>query len=279
MTTSDSEKKIKRILVALDASPHSLAALEMGTELAAKLGAELTGIFVEDINIHRLANLPFANEVGFLTASIRKLDTPLVSREFRTLARQAYQAMELLAKRRNLSCSFRRVQGLIPMELINAASEADLILLGKSGWSKRKQMGSTARVVVIDAPRQAFFLRPGIQIGLPMLVLYDGSPIARKTLGVALLIHTGNHPVNILVLAKQESVAEKLQSDVIRQAEMAGNPVELQWTPDLDLSILANMTTSSSCGILILPAGSEYIDEGNLIELLDNTDCGVVIIR
>jgi nucleotide-binding universal stress UspA family protein len=279
MTTSDSEKKIKRILVALDASPHSLAALEMGTELAAKLGAELTGIFVEDINIHRLANLPFANEVGFLTASIRKLDTPLVSREFRTLARQAYQAMELLAKRRNLSWSFRRVQGVIPMELINAASDADLILLGKSGWSKRKQMGSTARVVVIDAPRQAFFLRPGIQIGLPMLVLYDGSPIARKTLGVALLIHTGNHPVNILVLAKQESVAEKLQSDVIRQAEMAGNPVELQWTPDLDLSILANMTTSSSCGILILPAESEYIDEGNLIELLDNTDCGVLIIR
>ena len=279
MTTSDSEKKIKRILVALDASPHSLAALEMGTELAAKLGAELTGIFVEDINIHRLANLPFANEVGFLTASIRKLDTPLVSREFRTLARQAYQAMELLAKRRNLSWSFRRVQGVIPMELINAASDADLILLGKSGWSKRKQMGSTARVVVIDAPRQAFFLRPGIQIGLPMLVLYDGSPIARKTLGVALLIHTGNHPVNILVLAKQESVAEKLQSDVIRQAEMAGNPVELQWTPDLDLSILANMTTSSSCGILILPAESEYIDEDNLIELLDNTDCGVLIIR
>jgi hypothetical protein len=140
-------------------------------------------------------------------------------------------------------------------------------------------MGSTARVVVIDSPRQAFFLRPGIQIGLPMLVLYDGSPIARKTLGVALLIHTGNHPVNILVLAKQESVAEKLQSDVIRQAEMAGNPVELQWTPDLDLSILANMTTSSSCGILILPAESEYIDEDNLIELLDNTDCGVLIIR
>lgn len=279
MTTSDSEKKIKRILVALDASPHSLAALEMGTELAAKLGAELTGIFVEDINIHRLANLPFANEVGFLTASIRKLDTPLVSREFRTLARQAYQAMELLAKRRNLSWSFRRVQGVIPMELINAATDADLILLGKSGWSKRKQMGSTARVVVIDAPRQAFFLRPGIQIGLPMLVLYDGSPIARKTLGVALLIHTGNHPVNILVLAKQESVAEKLQSDVIRQAEMAGNPVELQLTPDLDLSILANMTTSSSCGILILPAESEYIDEDNLIELLDNTDCGVLIIR
>jgi K+-sensing histidine kinase KdpD len=48
MTTSENELTIKRILVALDASSHSNAALRMATELASQLDAELTGIFVED---------------------------------------------------------------------------------------------------------------------------------------------------------------------------------------------------------------------------------------
>jgi nucleotide-binding universal stress UspA family protein len=279
MPTSDNEKKIKQILVAIDTSPDSLAALEMGAELAAKLGADLNGIFVEDINLHRIATLPFAREIGYLTGSIRKLDNTLVNREFRTLARQAYQAMELLAKRRNLRWSFRRVQGVIPKELISAASDADLILLGKSGWSKRKLIGSTAKVVLINSPLQSFFLRPGIQIGLPTVVIFDGSPIAWKALHVALQIHSGDHPLTILVPATDEQVANQLQSDALGEAERAGTSVELNWITDLNQVILARMTKSSNCGILILPAESKFISGESLIELLDQTDCGVLIIR
>ena len=44
---------IRRILVALDTSKHSLAALEAADELAAWLKAELFGLFVEDINLLR----------------------------------------------------------------------------------------------------------------------------------------------------------------------------------------------------------------------------------
>ena len=44
---------IRRILVALDASPASLSAMQNAVELAARLGAELIGLFVEDINLLR----------------------------------------------------------------------------------------------------------------------------------------------------------------------------------------------------------------------------------
>ncbi|MBK7177644.1 MAG: universal stress protein [Chloroflexi bacterium] len=57
--------KIQRILVALDASPHSLAALEAAIDLAERLDAELQGLFVEDINLLRLAQLPFARELRY----------------------------------------------------------------------------------------------------------------------------------------------------------------------------------------------------------------------
>ena len=75
MNDQELEPVIRRILVAVDASTHSLAALEAASVLAEVLNAELVGIFVEDINLLRLAGLPFAREVRYQSA----LDRPLRS--------------------------------------------------------------------------------------------------------------------------------------------------------------------------------------------------------
>jgi nucleotide-binding universal stress UspA family protein len=56
--------RIKRIVIAIDASPTSLAALEATAELAARWDAEILGVFVEDTDLLRMATLPFAGEVG-----------------------------------------------------------------------------------------------------------------------------------------------------------------------------------------------------------------------
>ena len=50
---------IGRILVALDASPHSLNALRAAAELAAVTESELHGLYVEDLNLLRMCGLPF----------------------------------------------------------------------------------------------------------------------------------------------------------------------------------------------------------------------------
>ena len=47
MNERELEPTIRRILVALDASPHSRAALEAASDLALALKAELIGIFVD----------------------------------------------------------------------------------------------------------------------------------------------------------------------------------------------------------------------------------------
>ncbi|HSL81665.1 MAG TPA: universal stress protein, partial [Thermoanaerobaculia bacterium] len=51
------DRTIRRILVALDASADSAAALEAATALAALFGAELQGLYVEDLNFVRLPEL------------------------------------------------------------------------------------------------------------------------------------------------------------------------------------------------------------------------------
>jgi K+-sensing histidine kinase KdpD len=49
------ELVVKRILIALDPSRRGQSALQAAAHLAAGTGAELAGLFVEDINLLRLA--------------------------------------------------------------------------------------------------------------------------------------------------------------------------------------------------------------------------------
>ena len=160
-------------------------------------------------------------------------------------------------------------------------SDADLILLGKSDWSKRNQIGSTVRVVVINSPSNPFSSDLVCRVAHQCWFFMIDHLIPCKVLSVALLIHSGGHPVNIPVLAQNESIAKKQQSDVNFQSRISGSPLELQWILDLDLTMLANLTTSFRCLNLSLLAKSDYdyIERKNFIELHKKyTDRGIFIV-
>ena len=65
------ELAVKRILIALDPSRRGQSALQAAAHLAAGTGAELAGLFVEDINLLRMAGLPFARETRYAGQSGR----------------------------------------------------------------------------------------------------------------------------------------------------------------------------------------------------------------
>jgi nucleotide-binding universal stress UspA family protein len=98
MKQEEREPAIRRILVALDASRHSLAALEAAAELAARLKAELAGLFVEDINLVRLAGLPFAREIRYPSATIQQLDSPRLEQELKVQATRMRRALAAAAE-------------------------------------------------------------------------------------------------------------------------------------------------------------------------------------
>ena len=89
---------LRHILVALDASTHSLAAVEAAADLAAAMQAEMEGLFIEDINLIRLASLPCTREVRH-TASMASLDLEQMERALKAQASEARQALAAAARR------------------------------------------------------------------------------------------------------------------------------------------------------------------------------------
>jgi nucleotide-binding universal stress UspA family protein len=280
MSSADREGSVPRILVALDASPHSLAALRAAAELAADLDAELVGIFVEDINLLRLSDLPLASEVTIYTTTSRRLNRQEIERQLRSQARMAQRALEEIARRRRVRWSFQVAQGIIASELLAAAADTDIILLGKSGWSQRRRLGSTTRVIVTQAPNQIFILQEGAHLGLPVGVLYDGSPNAQKSLvAAANLLRRQDGFLVVVILADHVDKARQFQAEISEWAQEEEIHIHYRWLVDINLGRLMRIVHGEHCGVMVLPAEGIVFQGEDLVELLEETDCPVLLVR
>ena len=279
MNEADRYGQMRRILIALDASPASQAALELAADLAARHKAELVGIYVEDINLVRSAELSFTEEVGHFSAISRQVDSLVLENELKAHARRIEEMLSSIAAKANLQWTFRRVRGLIPSELMEAAKETDLIILGKKGWSAGKQIGSTARMVAALAPGQSLILKHKVHPDTPVLVVFDGSTESMNALKTAGRICSSGSTLTILVPAENETKAREIFAELQGWTEDKDFKIQFRWAADLNSPRIANLALVMGCEIVILPAGSKYILPENLISMVEKADCAVLLVR
>jgi nucleotide-binding universal stress UspA family protein len=282
MSENGPDPAMRHILVALDASPHSLAALEAAAELAAGLKAELLGLFVEDINLLRVAELPFAQEMGVFSTTWHQLDTLEVEQELRAQASRARRALAAMAGRAQVPWSFRVVRGVIASELLTAASEADLVILGKMGWSLtgRRHLGSTARAVLSQATCLTLILQQGAHLSLPILVVYDGSALAQKALAAAIrLVRGKNGYLTVLILADRPDVAREFQTNVTKWLQERELEARYRWLIGADVQHLPRIVDAEGWGMLVLPGQRSRVQSEGLLVWLDEVTCPALLVR
>lgn len=110
-----------RILVEVEAGTPALE-LEAAAALAGRIGAELTGLFVEDATLLRFAALPFAREIGFASAARRSTGVDAMERSLQALAGEARRVFAGVAERQDVRWSFRVERGVSPEALLAAAA-------------------------------------------------------------------------------------------------------------------------------------------------------------
>ncbi len=275
--------KIQRILVAVDASPHSLAALEAAGELAARFDAELLGLFVEDLNLLRLAGLPFTEELGLFSARRRRLHTGDVKRQLRIQARRAQETFSLVVERTRVSAEFHIVQGSVSREILAASADADIVLLGKTGLSQpqEERLGSTAQRLLTEAPGMMMILQDGAKVGAPVVLVYDGSSLAKKALRAALiLVEREEAPtLTVLTTGTGAETCQRLRAEV--EAELASETVDVRYRMLSAASAekVAYRIKMEERGTVVLPAKQELVENKVLKNLLAASDVPILLVR
>jgi len=264
----DTSFAIRRILIALDASPHSLAALDMAVDLAATVEAELAGLFVEDVELLRIADSPSAREIAYTAATETPLNRTTMERQWRAQSEQIRNTLEAAAHRAQVPWSFRTVRGQVTSALRAAARENDIVAIGRLGWSfgRGLRMGSTALDLATASRIPLLLISQRAVLGnLRLLVYYDGSPASKNALLVAAkLAKAGTKGITILV-----STADYDDKVTEVQTLLQGHALEARFRRiDLDERMNLARAVRSEGTVLLVLAGRQLLKDREAFEAL-----------
>lgn len=174
--------RLRRLVLALDSSRDDRRHLAAAAGLAARMQLELSGLFVEDSALHRLAGLPFAVEVSVLSAQSRRFAANQLQRSLRIRAARLELALSNAAHAAGVRWSFHALRGRPVDDVLAAATERDLVLLtmGASPWTGGDTPRTRPVAVVLDAASSGTaLLAVAVQLaevnGRPLLVLVGGN--------------------------------------------------------------------------------------------------------
>lgn len=276
MTPLFSELPIRRILVALDASSHSLAALGNAVDLATRVDAELLGLFVEDANLLQLAALPFAREVGGVAGAGRPLDAAAMERSLKAQAERSRLALAAAAAPARLRWTFRVVRGEVAAEVVAASFDADLVSIGKLGRQPAAggKLGPVARSVAAASPRPVLVARAAISPRHGVGVLFGETPAAERALWVAARLARDGGGLSVLIPAPDGATGQRLEDQARRLLSARGIAAHYRWLDSANAGELAGLMRHDGDGLLVADADNLLVPP-----LLEEMDCPLLLVR
>ncbi|MGD2055353.1 MAG: hypothetical protein PVJ15_00990 [Gammaproteobacteria bacterium] len=255
---------VRRIAVTLDALQLSVAALDQAARLAQRLGAQLEGIFVEDIELLQLAELPFLREVRTASRSVEAINPVRMEQELRVLAHRAERLLGEQAARHNVSWTFRIWRGSIDSELLAAAMEADVLALTRLG-------AALVRCPVVPRGRNA------------IAVLFTGSEAALRALDTAAKLASDPQVDLNILLPGDPADRDRLQRQAAAQlgVQTGGQLPGVRFIdlPDASLAGLLEALADTNSAVLILERDQQLLQTPSLRQCLNRLDCPLLVVR
>jgi hypothetical protein len=187
------------------------------------------------------------------------------------------------AQRRQVQWTFRVTRGAVTPNLLAAAGEADLITLGRTGWSLPgggRRLGSSVRAILAQAPGLTLILEQGMRLGLPVVVVYDGSPLSRRALAVgADLARARCGNLNVLIQVGEGQIAQDLQDEVANLLAEQGLEARLKRVIASDAAALMAAIRYEGCGLLVVAGLPTTLAEDGLLEHLYELGCPALVVH
>lgn len=265
-------QRIRRIAVAVDSSAPSLAATREMAQLAARLRAELAGLFVEDINLLHLSGLPFVREVGTFSAARRTLAGETLPRMLRGQATRAEQALAQRAQAFGVPWTFQVSRGEVAPELLAAAAEADLLALGLVRHVR--ELGTNLRAVLSTSQRPILLLREGVVLRPPVtILLMESSPVERMMALATQIRFDGDEIVRVWLRAGSEEGLARLEQRLAAATEPGNMVIEQRRVGETKVRLDVRQQ-----GVLMLSLPRDNA-ERSLHEFICRSECALLLVR
>ena len=252
---------MRRIAITLDAFEVSPGALEQAVLLAERMGAQLEGIFIEDIDLIQVAELPFLREVRSVSRSVSEVSLYRMEQELRVLARRAERLLGEQASRHNVAWSFRVWRGSIDTDLLSADLEADVFALTRLGVS-------LVRLPVLSTRSTA------------VSVLFTASEASLRALETAVKLASDPAAyLNIILPAVDEAEAAHLQEMAAKQLGKHMSGVRFINLQDGSLHDLIEILADANSAVLIIERDNKLLQVPSLKHSLGNLKCPLLIVR
>ncbi|HUT42100.1 MAG TPA: hypothetical protein VM011_12235 [Gammaproteobacteria bacterium] len=270
MTAAATQTGTRRIVVTLGAALGGRAPLATAVRLAGSLGAEIEGVFIEDINLIQLAGLPFLRELSPWSLAEQAVSSQRMERQLRAMARQARTLLEQEAIKLDVPWSFQVWRGHTGTEALTGAFNTDILSLGRlSALVSCRRWARAAHPPPVSTPLAGI----GVLAGLSEPATRAITTAARlaRDLGTSLTVFLPEGGTDrVLRLEERLHVLlGTLDHQAARLMPLGGS----------DMQRLLQAAHAAGTGLLIAEAGHELLQTGGLERFQEALDRPVLLVR
>ncbi len=257
-----------RILVALDGTQPSEAPLRQLAGLLVTEALEVTGLYVEDEDLLRAANLPGLREITF-SGEQAVLDAERLARDIAGEAALARAAFELLASRltsvdARLQYRFLVARGRHAEELLRAAEASDFVLVSRAlrAAGLRPRFGSCF-ADLLRQPKDVLVVNEPWDSGSSVVVLRGSEEAMRYGQRMAEF-----EDLRLVVAIPPGEAAPDLPEGAVRRP-----------LPDWQEETIADLCLREDARLLVVPAATDLNWAELLVSLMDKLPCSLLKVR
>ena len=278
--------RFRRVLLALGTASGDPAAMERAAALAARLRGELMALYVEDIDVVRLAELGSISALSTVTAAPRQFATGHLRESLRLQAARLRRELEGVAARRQVKCAFQMRQGRLLAEVLSAAAADDLVVISWAGverlppWAVNPPPAAVAQALSEARARSVLLLHSGSPVTGSVLIAFDGSETAHHALTLgAQVAELDDAPVEVALLHGRIDQAEHWRKEIGAALAQSRLDVTFLHTPKAGLRTLTEIALYHRSRLLVLDAERALAEGDAGHRLLGRIVCSVLLVR
>ncbi len=257
-----------RVTLVIDASRGSVETLKTAVDIAARAQAHLMALFIEDISLFSLAELPFARELDRTSGAARPLDRHAVARALQADAERIRQLLQSESEQRQISASMKVVRGHYISAAMEAAEQTDVVILSNVPGIRLRT--ATAPLWAQRRPANRAAGGPS-----PVWALFDGSPAAARALAMA-RDFSKQHGAGLVVLIPNDKAFKQLAGEA--KGLLEGAPARYQPIAALDPQEISGAMSAEGSRMLFLPRGKSSAFDKLPAVLVGELACPLVMV-